>query len=240
MIYKVDCFVADFAMRTQNNLQHIDDGACIETEKDIKDKTFFEVTQLINSLLGLAVIPIEIYKSKKDIFNDEELERISKSAYDKIVHIINKCETNKNLYSDYQYDYKDQNEKKSLKVTSFLRHIRNSIAHGGNEGLHFFPVEKNSEITNIFFYDNYTHYKKNVDRKKNEIEEIEEFCVNLSIGDVRELVLAISDLFSCIEEKYPKSKLNGDFAKKENALRKLLKHGRIDKSKATITIHNMR
>ena len=90
MIYKVDCFVADFAMRTQNNLQHINDGAYIENEKDIKEKTFFEVTQLINSLLGLAVIPIEIYKKKNYIFRDEELERISKSAYDKIVHIINK------------------------------------------------------------------------------------------------------------------------------------------------------
>ena len=231
MIYKVDCFVADFAMRTQNNLQHINDGAYIENEKDIKEKTFFEVTQLINSLLGLAVIPIEIYKKKNYIFRDEELERISKSAYDKIVHIINKCETNKNLYSDYKYDYKKTNEKKSLRVTRFLRHIRNSIAHGGNEGLHFFSAEKNSEITNIFFYDN----------MKNKNDEIEEFCVNLSIGEVRELVFAISELFSCIEKKYPNSKLNGDFARKENALRKLLlKQERTDKSKATITIHNMR
>jgi hypothetical protein len=54
--------IRDFAVRTRANLTRIYDLAALEQGQDPASRTVFEVTQLINSMLGLLVFPKEAYK----------------------------------------------------------------------------------------------------------------------------------------------------------------------------------
>ena len=57
-----DKLIRDFAVRTRANLTRINDLATVEKGTDPESRTVFEVTQLINSMLGLLVFPKEAYK----------------------------------------------------------------------------------------------------------------------------------------------------------------------------------
>jgi hypothetical protein len=54
--------IRDFAVRTRANLTRIYDLAALEDGKEPESRTVFEVTQLINSMLGLLVFPKEAYE----------------------------------------------------------------------------------------------------------------------------------------------------------------------------------
>jgi hypothetical protein len=54
--------IRDFAVRTRANLTPIYELAALEDAKEPESRTVFEVTQLINSMLGLLVFPKEAYK----------------------------------------------------------------------------------------------------------------------------------------------------------------------------------
>ena len=73
---------------------------------------------LINSLYGLVILPVEKFKSNPVQANSE----IGKT----VQGIIDKCKKQQRYYSE---DKKD--------TSTFLRHIRNALAHGGNHGIHF-------------------------------------------------------------------------------------------------------
>src|SRR5262249_24291205 len=54
--------IHDFAVRTRANLTRIYELAALENGKEPESRTVFEVTQLINSMLGVLVFPKEAYK----------------------------------------------------------------------------------------------------------------------------------------------------------------------------------
>ena len=106
-------FIRDFAIRTKKNLDFI--------KKNKKDsQEVFEVTQMVNSLLGLLVFPKEEYfRHISNEFPDEEIKRIlSKSV------------------STYP---EDLNGTKSFK--NIIKHIRNAIAHERLSVYPYGPIE---------------------------------------------------------------------------------------------------
>lgn len=208
--YNIKCFLKDFSNRTMLNLEYI--------EKSHTKTNVFEVTQLINSLLGLIIIPVEAYKANKG-YSDDKLKQSSIKDYENIEKIIKKCEDEKRLYCDY---YTKQNGgKETLDVAKFVKHIRNSVAHGGNKGIHFYPILEKEDISSVFFYDNYEPNKS----KENLIYE---FCVKLTIGELKELTKSIANL-------YCKFDTNPTIYKTEiDKLEKLMTEGRKNFSASTL------
>lgn len=210
----MESFLKDFAQRTIVNLEHI------ERYKDLYEYTqpneqcerlLFEFTQLMNSLLGLIVIPLEASKHTMPVNrreykncllrNESTLEKASGSDYNAIKSLLIKCSEEQRLFCDYEDEFLDE-EKKVLMVHRFITHIRNAIAHGGSRGLHFFPIDEHDEISHVIFYDN----NEAARRPSNEISE---FSVKLSVIELRDLVLNIKKLYCEFEdeEKYVHEKL---------------------------------
>lgn len=173
--YNIEYLLADFSNRTIDNLKFVENNA--------NAFNVFEVTQLINSLLGLIIIPVESVKQTQ--INDYKLEKSSSDDYYKIKELISKCNEEKRLYTDYTGERSE-----SLEVSRFIRHLRNSIAHGGNHGIRFYPINESQNISHIIFYDDNTMTGGN-----------NEFCVKLSIQEIRTIVFSVSKLYCQFEKK---------------------------------------
>lgn len=101
-------FVEEFFERTLKNLEYY-----TEKDRSNSEKCFYEVTQLINSLLGLIVfikekngqsLPNSIYERFKEKFEEESTEGL--------------------------WDYRDKQENPEVKTSrTLIRHLRNAIAH---------------------------------------------------------------------------------------------------------------
>lgn len=226
--YNIEVFLNEFATRTKANLEYI--------EKNAEYANLYEVTQLINSLLGLIIIPVEKYKIEKKP-SDNTLKNVSLEDYKKINNIIEECKKSKRWFCDY---YNDSS------VSRFIEHIRNAVAHGGCNGIHFFPVtdDTNDRITDVIFYDNNAvkiKKKNNNDQDEgSDNKEINEFCVKLSISELKQLVQCISNLYCRYEKRYQNA---SDKVKEyDGVIRKLDllmgKEYREDKTKTTIELNN--
>lgn len=68
--YNIEYFLEDFAKRTMENLEIIEyysSKRWMDIQGELlKEKKAYEVTQLINSLLGLVLIPMESLKKEND------------------------------------------------------------------------------------------------------------------------------------------------------------------------------
>ena len=96
MIYaSQDTFIKEFAERTKANYQRLRTGP-------------YEITQLVNSMVGLLIIPEQrLYNKISDNLLDEQL--------------LNKLKDSSCLK---QYTYRE-----SLNLQQICRHLRNAIAH---------------------------------------------------------------------------------------------------------------
>ena len=179
--YNYTHFVEDFAKRTLDNL------AIIEESPINADRN--EVTQLINSFLGLLVVPNERYKfsNRNHRCNESDLRRADSVSYRKIKNIISKIKEEKKFFSDYQRE-------DLCPVSSFISHLRNAVCHSGNNALFFLPIEEKREIETIMFYDTDMAF-----RKPN--EAIHQFCAELTLMQVREALCNISKLYVAVETK---------------------------------------
>lgn len=113
MEYSEKAFVKDFVSRTKENIDHGNNP--------------YEVTQLINSLIGLLILPKEKY-----------YERISNRMVDKeLLEKVEKCVIIKP-------------EDKALTLRYIIRRMRNAIAHFHID----FKIDANTrEISEIIFSD---------------------------------------------------------------------------------------
>ena len=181
--YNYAKFISEFGTRTIENQERIDELKAIDlnngmTEDELNTK-HHEVTQLINSLFGLLIVPYEKYKfdyknpEDPDSFSEQDLSQ-AKEYYDIAKMIIN-LEKKGKLYNDYNDNYL---------VSSFIRHMRNSLAHLGDEGLQFTPIAKKEAISKIIFHDQ---------------DETHQFCTELTVGDVRKLSKLLSDMYRNLE-----------------------------------------
>ncbi|MDD5900751.1 MAG: HEPN family nuclease [Lachnospiraceae bacterium] len=170
-MYSVDTFISDFATRTMDNLK------CVQ-----EHNSRYEVTQLINSLFGLLIVPNEKFKYRSD--NPQKVpDKVFKAEskfYDKLKCEFGRLERENRYYNNYPT--------KEL-VSEIITRFRNALAHSGKEGLHFLPMEEGREISSIIFYDtdNSGH----------------EFCAQLSIEEIRKITMWISKMYQEIEMKLP-------------------------------------
>ena len=175
--YDYEYFVKDFINRTQVNLSTIDEMA-----KSGNDSKVYEITQLINSLFGLLIVPNEYYRLKMNKRNDEADILSDKDGYSKIVSIINEAKKENRLRTTYE---KDKNQE--YQVRNFLTHLRNALAHSGNGRLVFWPCDEDKEIEEVFFCD--------LEKDKNEM-----FCVKLNIQTISELKDSIASIYSSVDK----------------------------------------
>lgn len=174
--YNYTHFIKQFADRTSENLRIIDSFS--------HDPESNEVTQLINSFLGLLVVPSERYKESNEEKEREEntLKRNSPEGYKNIKNMTIQLKEQKKLFNDYGYA-------KKYPVCDFIHHLRNAVCHSGNKTLIFTPIEENKEIQTVIFYDTYTNpYGKKY-----------EFCVELTIEQIRNLISEISKMYIAVE-----------------------------------------
>ena len=180
--YNYTHFIRDFAERTTENL-HIIEGFG-------KDHDRKEVTQLINSFLGLLVVPSERYKKEPDKRKKEEntLKNCSPEMYESIAKLIDLLKANQKLYNDYR-------DATKYPVCEFMHHLRNAVCHSGNKTLIFTPIEEYKEIETVIFYDTYTtkHGRKY------------EFCVELTVAQIRRLIVEISKMYVAVENAEAKA-----------------------------------
>ena len=150
----------------------------------MEGQKLYEVTQLINSLMGVVILPYEMHK---DFFNkpnkDNELLDSIKRCYEykELRNFIKKHGDKGNWKSTYY----DENTENDTIVFDFLRHIRNAACHSGDSALSILPLGDGEKIDRILFYDHYD----NKDRG------LQEFAMELSLFEVREML-------DCIEEFY--------------------------------------
>ena len=177
-------FVSDFGNRTLENCRMINAARSNDIsnkveEIDINHK-HYEVTQLINSMFGMIIVPYEKYKFDFERPNSPysicENDLKETKEYYKIALMIIDLEKKGKLYNDYNENYL---------VSAFIKHLRNALAHSGDEGLHFTPVKKDEAIKSIIFYDN------NNDGNK--------FCTELTIGQIRILIELVYGMYKNIE-----------------------------------------
>lgn len=173
--YNYENFIKEFTDRTMENYNIIKDGY-IGTQVES-----YEVTQLINSLFGLLIVPNEKYKYRKNGKGAKENTLKRTESYKEIEQFIERKKGEGCLYNDY--DEQDQH-----KVSDFIRHMRNSLSHSGNGGLHFLPIQENKDIEGVIFYDNDEEYGGK-----------HQFCLELCNEEIFELAKLISEMYSTIE-----------------------------------------
>ena len=181
MEYDISAFVKDFASRTQKNLTTIEQIALDQSDEEPQ---VYEVTQLINSLLGLLIIP----QQALDAALNTDFQFNSYSFYDngELQDLILSLQNRKYLYPSNQY----------VSAEFFIRHMRNAVAHP-ERGIQFYPISEyilmgNSEtrrsnrtkrITCVYFMDS---------NKEDGVV----FCVRLSLDEVKKVALSISNSIS--------------------------------------------
>lgn len=199
--YNIEYFIKDFAERTKFNLEYINN------HKDIDGP--YEITQMINSLLGIIILPVEKYKDSyiRPLKKDQAKFDESKSA---IKNIMDNCK-NDNRYRSTYWGSDDPLE--------FLRRLRNAVSHSGNNGLHFYPLTESGEnVSSVIFYDI---------NDKNDSE----FCVHLTIEELEVITQKASDLYVILDKKAGK-KAKYEIAVEE--LQTFLKKGKREKTVADI------
>lgn len=233
MEYKQVTFIDDFMNRTKENQNIIDRNVA-------SMKNGYEITQRINSMFGFVIMPQEKFaindKNPKEgdvtgkIITDIYNSNINvENAFEQIRSILIECYENHKYYNSYEpkdpYNIKQYNPVQLYRV---LQHLRNAIAHGGNEGLRFLPISDPDEkeksfskdITDIIFYDH-----KNDDCK--------EFCICINVlskngepSQLDKLIDNISEIYKEVEnrvnEKLGDKKVNKELKKQYDYYKKLM------------------
>lgn len=179
--FKDDDYVKEFICRTQMNYFMIQNliGHDKETEishlkeimanNEFEYQKCYEVTQLINSFLGLLVFPKEKYfnflsRKNNDFTHTPTLKKLA----------------NKSINKNYINTYKDNRCERNV-----IRHLRNAVCH---RRLTIYPLthNKSTEIQKIKFEDIST--QKGYEG---------EFSLIINIDDLEKIVLELNRCFLC-------------------------------------------
>lgn len=206
--YDYNGFVRSFSDRTNKNLKLIERvkqgklKICVpqKSKRLIPVRTdTYEVTQLINSLFGLLVVPQEIFKDdmwklnenaneNNGISNNSEGDYKKGEDYTALSKIVADLAENKCLQTTYT-NYYDP-------VISFIWHLRNALSHSGT-GLHFTPVSKHGQIEKVYFYD------QNIQNKGKTNEKYKgEFCALLTVDEIKQIIKHINGFYIAWEANH--------------------------------------
>jgi len=161
------------------------------------------ITQLLNSLMGIAVLPYEMHKEyfneravkiesddyrfKKDVFNDNQCRIRSYHEHNGLKEWILQKHREKKWETTYNSDKIGIDIKEKAVVFNFLRHMRNAVCHSGNNSLSILPLDDGVVIKEVLFYD------------QNKDNQNEEFAMRLSIDELHELIELVNN-FYCYTE----------------------------------------
>ncbi len=167
-------FEKEFAKRTLANLRFIDKEVERRHQQGIEDKDIhdvFEVTQLINSFVGMVILPKESFyhrlRGHNHFLSTEADQLITELSRDR-----------DRYFSTYTFEYQGRTVREELNPKTLSRHFRNAIAHNNLEIL---PRDFTGEgkITGVIFRD------KNYD---------ETFRLKLDLREIRLLLEATCEL----------------------------------------------
>lgn len=145
---------------------------------DMDGDKLYEVTQLLNSLMGIAVLPYEMHKEyfskeaviieseeygdRKEAFEDNQNRVISCFEHNDLKEWILQKHRDKKWKTTYKNDKIQGVIKEKTVVFNFLRHLRNAVCHSGDNSLSILPLNDGVEIDRVLFYD------QNMDNKEEE------------------------------------------------------------------------
>ena len=190
-------FTHDYTTRTIANYNTIyqayisGDGSCAENQ----EQSAFEVTQLINSLFGVLIMPFESTKALiNNQMNANEMRKINQGmkeadvvAFNDLSSVIQELKEAKCFYDSYTNDYE-----KGIAEISFVHRLRNSLAHSGNRGLRFYPIGERDQdvgqIKSIIFCDEEKNGNGNC------------FIAELSVDQVKRIVNDLASIFGNFTE----------------------------------------
>ncbi|NLE06295.1 MAG: hypothetical protein GX638_16030 [Crenarchaeota archaeon] len=226
MGYDLQAFMQDYISRTRFNrrvLLSVSKKAKTNNGNDTHNGINFkvyEVTHLLNSFFGVLIVPFEAFnlrtvkvkgKSFEENYELEERENkrrqllyeqiTSKSQYMKIRAIVRGLIKSCRYRSTYTTRI-DSDPLESDEVFVFIKRLRNSLSHGGREGLSFLPIkdietssENSDQLTHVIFHDEYTPITNG------QIELKAESYIKLTIVEIERLFVLISGLFSSISQE---------------------------------------
>lgn len=170
----------------------------IESTGDMNGDELYEVTQLLNSLMGIAVLPYEMHKEYFKSVDEEKLaaENQGKSLkeiqdilrktrqYKALDSYIKELYVQKKWYSTYRSDLQNNVINENGIVFSFLAHLRNSTCHSGDNAMSILPLSEGQRIEEILFYDHYEYRGVN-----------QEFAMLLSVNELEKVVELVTDFY---------------------------------------------
>lgn len=122
-------FEKEFAKRTLANLRFIDEEVAHRKELGIDDRDIhdvFEVTQLINSFVGMIILPKESFYRR--------LRGYSRFLSPEANQLLNNLTNDRIKYeSTYTFEYNGNTVREQLTPKTLSRHFRNAIAHNNLE-----------------------------------------------------------------------------------------------------------
>lgn len=176
-----------------------------------KPENLFEVTQLLNSLMGIAVLPYEMHKEviEMSYYRIKQMKKDDEGE-DDIKDAEKKLEIKKSILASYSYSalkeevlklhqegkwvttYKkdlagDGGETNEEIALHFLKHLRNAVCHSGDNAISILPLEEGLVIKEILFYDKFYD--------KNEKKITGEFAMKLSVEELRRLIDCVADFY---------------------------------------------
>lgn len=207
---EINCskFIQELANRTIINYKYV--------KENFQQEKLFEVTQLINSMYCLLVVPEEIFGIRRQ--QDPSSVNAMKTEY-------STREKNLKKYDEYREikalleELKDQNRiyyrnegtyEKEYPVCSLLYNLRNSLCH---DGIGFLPFQ--------------TDYKGKITNKIDDIifeakslnDDRVSFLAVLSVEQLEHLLISVSGMYCHVEE----GKRNSDEKKYKKFYTKLMK-----------------
>ncbi len=174
--FDLHSFEREFARRTLANLKFVEKEVEERHSKGITDNDIddvFEITQLVNSFVGMLILPKEAYY--KAVRNEAPFRSEEANI------IIHRLSRDSSRYScTYTYKTRNGNQKKEyLTPKNLARHFRNAVAH---DNLTIIPQDlgQGGSITGIVF--------------KDRNNSGEEFSLELTVDEIRVLLSALCEL----------------------------------------------
>ena len=176
-------FVAELSRRSLANYEHIKERA--------EDDKLFEVTQLINSMYCMIVVPEEIFGTKRGERNIPKFgtkEKNLKKYHDEYKSVIDILEKLRRL-NRLKYVTVDEYVQYSP-VSAFINSLRNALCH---DGIGFLPIQTEyrgklkNKITDVIF-ESRSLDSKNVT-----------FIAVIDVQTLEDLLKAISSLYWKVE-----------------------------------------
>ena len=210
--YDKDMFEYEFAIRTAYNLKHIKEEVKKQNTAGKKDEDVkvYEVTQLINSFIGLLTLP----KEKQFDYLDWKKSFPRGSSAEMILEKLNtgKCVV-EDTYMVKVEDGKYIKPKRAKRITAkdLIRRMRNAISHGN---FSVYPEKPGigNEIKALRFEDNFDligswNDDKSIFTADKNGKDIcaQKFSVVFSIQEVEQLLFAMCRL---LIEHYPEGPKN--------------------------------